>query len=286
MKACSFVIPFHTIRLANLEQMIGLLFTRESRLSSVEHEFILVCHDEWDGPLAFGNSPVKLINLRHSIYHRAKACNIGVQAAKHPVVFLLDSDRVLPRDYFYRTLNELEPKELRFAGKLYQIQQLTTDSQILRGKFLSKPDFKSETVQFHKKNAFSGNTAFHRDDYLAFGGMDEDYIGYGYQDNDACMRALQGGCKLTMTDDEELHLYHPEQLVVGDVVKAQRTKHAYLMMNLVRYCTKWKIEMPDRFRPQANNVAQQPENYTQELSDAMIKLLSEYGSEVNKALKN
>ena len=59
-----------------------------------------------------------------------------------------------------------------------------------------------------KKNLFSGNTIFYKQDYLDCGGMDESFVGYGFADNDMNLNVISKGYKAVWLNDLEIHLNH------------------------------------------------------------------------------
>ncbi len=50
--------------------------------------------------------------------------------------------------------------------------------------------------------------AIHRDVLLALGGFDEDYVGYGYEDDDMANRLTRSAVMFRFTDARVLHQWH------------------------------------------------------------------------------
>jgi len=230
MKGISFIICTHSLRYGNLNQTLRLLRKREQRLfSQFRNEIVIVCQDQI--PRIEGTH---VVNLQTPDYNRPRMCNIGVAMTQYDLCVLLDSDRVLPEDYYLKLLNM--PRGCVCSAKyLYQLCKPHSDEKILSGQVIKEEDFRSATVEPMKKNAFSGNTTIWRSDYQQ---MDESFIGYGFNDNDACQTAMAAGLELRLLDQVELHLYH-RPLVTMDNNSNRENRLKTLEENFIRYQTKW-----------------------------------------------
>ena len=220
MTAASVVIPFHSSRADNLHQML--------RLMDGWFEIVVVCQDRYELPGA------KVINLNQAEYNRSMMNNLGVQAASHDVVILLDSDRVLPPGYFKDVVAGLKKNQCVSTWNLWQLHSPVSDVQIRAGVFPAHPDHRSRTNEMHLKNMFSGNTVMFKEDYLRIGMMDESFAGYGYNDTDMTHKAMKCGMEMVWRGERELHLYHTKQHSPDEVRRAN-------VQAGIRYCRKWGL---------------------------------------------
>lgn len=228
----SFVIYFCSQRIDNLKQTIRFLNKREDLSSS---ELLLVCQDKCEN--LFGN---KVINLNLDFYHKTKMCNIGVELAKNQKIVLLDSDRILPYNYFKKTSKQISQGEFVSTWKMFKLKKQYSDDQIEQNKFEKIPDFKSKENKSCSKNLFAGHTLFYKKDYQNAGGMDESFIGYGFADTDMTRNIMSKNYKITWNDEEEIHLFH-EKIVnfKGEVIDPE----IMTALNSIKYFKKWNIKM-------------------------------------------
>lgn len=221
------VIPFSNERLDNLEQMLRFLSKEEMALKS---EIILVCQTIYIGkPKKF--QFFRIINLRSNIYCRAKMCNIGVEKSTSEIIILLDSDRILPNDYFTKVCSEIEENQCVTTQNHWQLTHDVTDDDIYNEKYNSIYQPKCTKNKMHKKGSFSGNTVLFKEAYDFAGGMDESYEGYGYQDIDFSRTMIQKGMNMIFRQEKELHLYHQKTL------NAKKNT----IENGIKYCQKWNF---------------------------------------------
>lgn len=236
MRKISFVIYFHSSRIDNLLQTIRFLENREPELLC--GELILVCHDSCNSVKAKFDS-VKQFNLQHKIYHKSYFCNYGVNMASSDIIILLDSDRVLPENYFTKCVNYVDNGMFITTKSLYNLVQQYTDEEIQSDKIQKVDDFRSVTNLGRHKNLFSGNTVFFKSDYINAGGMDESLEGYGFVDNDMTRNVANRGYKTIYCDKDELHLYHTKEIYVGD--KCVNKFKIMTAINALKYFKKWNL---------------------------------------------
>jgi glycosyltransferase involved in cell wall biosynthesis len=232
----SFVIYFHSSRLENLKQCVRFLEKRESNLLS--SELVLVCHDHCE---SFGSkfNTTRLLNLCCKTYNKAQFCNHGVNEASGKIIVLLDSDRILPPDYFSKCISLLKTGQFITTKYLYNLSHPYSDEEIESGKADKVEDFRSVSNAGRSKNLFSGNTVFMKQDYQATGGMDESFVGYGFVDNYQTSNILNCGFEQVYLDDDELHLYHKKEVYWEN----DRVENFKIMtaINAVKYFRKFRL---------------------------------------------
>lgn len=231
----SFVIYFHSCRIDNLRQTLRFLEKREPKLHG--SEIVLICQDV----CGFFESPhfrIRQTNLNLRSYHKPLMCNLGVSQATGNIIVLLDSDRVLPKNYFHDAALTLKRNQIVAPHCLYQLGRPYTDEEIEAGPEKT-PDFRSEVNESRFKNAFAGNTMMWRDEYW---GMDESFIGYGYADSDMTRDATVRGFELLYPEVEELHLWHEKQIEWRGKMLGYPAFEKVAVVNAVKYAEKWGLD--------------------------------------------
>jgi len=250
----SFVIYYHSSRIENLEQTLRFLERREPALH--DSELVIVCQDE--SKTITSAFRTKQFNLGLDTYMKPVMCNFGVKKSSHKIIALLDSDRILPHEYFTRNLSMVTSKIMITTRKLYSLNSAYTDIQIDSGQITKHPDYRSTSNKLRMKNMFSGNTMFLRDDYLSCGGMDESFVGYGYADNDMTENMSCHGCRGIYLEEEEIHLHHVKQVQMhGNTMPSRSIISA---TNAARYLTKWNKKPNRDFYRLSLEVMSDPDN--------------------------
>jgi hypothetical protein len=230
----SFVFYFSNKRIENLKQTIRFLNKNENLKI---HEIILVCNEICNEELNAPNS--KIFNINLHTYNKPLLCNFGVDKAKHDIVALLDSDRILPYKYFEKTSCNLRKKQFSSSLILYKLLEDYNDEEIDLKKYEYKEEIKSKKCEFFHKNLFSGNTLFYKKDYFDCGGMDESFEGYGFADNDMTYNIMSKGYSICWNREIEIHLNHPvEFLYKGKILENDEFKKIS-KGNLEKFKNKW-----------------------------------------------
>ena len=209
----------------------------------MEGELVLVCQDRC--PTLNSNfKTYKHFNLQTDKYNKPYFCNFGVKQATHEIVALIDSDRILPSGYFLRAIEMTKENTAITTINLYQILHPCTDSQIEKGEFETREDFRSKENAGGRKNLFAGNTVFQKEDYFKWGGMDENFVGYGFSDMDMTTSAEKNRCDIIYLQETELHLYHQREITWCGKIVSPEIFRIITATNALRYCNKWKT-IPD-----------------------------------------
>lgn len=227
----SFVFYFHSGRSENLRQTLRLLFARERSIGEV----ILVCNDRTEESFP----GCRVLNMDMGEYRKPVMCNLGVSKACGEVVALLDSDRILPPSYFTRTHRSLREGEFVSCRRMLNLIRPHADSEIDAGNLEFAEEFRSEGWDLWTKNLFSGNTLFFRRDYLAAGGMDESFVGFGFADTDMTRNVMSRGYRAVWTEVDEIHLHHPKNVFEGGVEFGRENRMKMARKNVCRFLRKW-----------------------------------------------
>lgn len=228
----SFVFYLHSSRSENLAQTLRLLEARES----VDREVILVCNDRLEDP----PRGCRVVNMELPEYRKPLMCNVGVSEARGEVVALMDSDRIMPADYFSRAEREVRRGQFMSCRRILNLSRPHSDEEIERGDLDFEEEWRAEGCELWRRNLFSGNTVFHKDDYLGAGGMDESFVGYGFADTDMTMNVTSRGFLPVWSGETELHLHHAKDVYRDGRMHGRETRTRMAEENMCRFLKKWK----------------------------------------------
>lgn len=263
----SFVIIFHPSRIENLYQTLRFLQKRENQLQ----ELILVCQTNCL-PIKSDFKTTKQINMNLETYHKTKMTNEGVRNANQNIIALLDSDRILPHNYFENTAKQLSKNQIVSSKKLFQLTSQYSDDQIELERVEKYEDFRSEDNISRRKNLFSGNTLMHKDDYWSIGGYDENYIGYGYADNDMTMKAIKSGMDIKWNESKELHLFHENKIIWKNETIEKKTFQIMTAINGLMYHLKWRLSFDSEIQSLIYEIEQRINEFPLELTNQYLKM--------------
>lgn len=234
---CTFIIGFHTARNDNLFQT--LRFLERNHLSVIKHsQLVLICQDTSpEIPNAFAE--YTHVNKNVECMQLPILTNEGMKLAKSKKAIILESDRILPEGYFETVINQLEPGLQITTLPMFKAERLASDEEIISGDYPKHREDRSTVCEIGRRNMWSGNSAVMVEDYWRVGGMDEEYKGYGWADNDMTLTMEAGGVKSIWRDEMEIHLWHTS----AGYGKIDETN--FFVKNGVRFCRKWNKPMPD-----------------------------------------
>jgi hypothetical protein len=140
-------------------------------------------------------------------YNRAWTLNAGVAAARGEIVVLHDNDTLVPSRYAAECvarigegLDFLEPKRFIFYLDQNETQRVFDSGEIPAG-------VPSTIVQ----NPLGASIVARRSAYLAVGGFDQAFVGWGGEDNEFWERAEVGGKASRFGYLPFIHLFHAPQ---------------------------------------------------------------------------
>jgi hypothetical protein len=166
--------------------------------------------------------------------------NLGMREAKSKKAIILESDRILPMGYFEETIDELELGKQITPIEMIKLEKLVTDDQILNRDYPFHGENRSTVCEIGRRNMWSGNTAIMVEDYWRVGGMDEEYKGYGWADNDMTLTMETNDVESIWKNiaAPEIHLWHTS----AGYGKIDET--TFFIKNGIKFCKKWKKPMP------------------------------------------
>lgn len=261
----SFIFYTHSSRISDLEQTIRFLRLREPK---IDPEIIIVFQDI--GP---NIKDCKIYNLHLETYQKPIMCNLGVSKSKQNIIAILDSDRILPENYFTTIASSIKEKEMITTSTMWKLLKPYSDEDIINKDFKYSIEYRSKNNYLRHKNLFSGNTIFWKKDYIELGGMDERYIGYGYADTDMTQQAIYNKIQAKYLNINEIHLYHEREVYFKN--KPMKDFQILCAINVLKYSIKWK-----KFDPIVDQICKETmskiDNYPIELQNKFKKLIRNY----------
>lgn len=274
----SFIITFNIKRIDNLEQTIRFLEKREKIITSCE---LILCCQHYCKPLNTKFKTTKSINLYNNSFIKSKMLNTSVNQATNDVIVILDSDRILPKNYFTNIYNQLKSNEILSTQYLYSLERPYTDIEIESNNIIKKPDFRYSDNKNRQKSLFSGNTMMWKSDYLKIGGYDENFIGYGFEDNDMTRNALTNGLNFKLLNYEELHLNHELRFYWNNDYINLNDGHIIFAANALRYCNKWDLLIDPAIQSILDEANNRLSLFKQELIEPYIQQVKIYNEKHN-----
>lgn len=204
-----------------------------------------------------GKSNVKLdgfeiieIPRKKDLYCWADALNTGVKKATREIILYMDSDRIVPTSFLIKVQQIINRRCFVFLSRMYSlrgnvdlqyIRKLRNDinnGSLDKHKKNLKADHRTlNPLNIDKKNPMSGCVAFYQDDFLALGGFDASFVGWGYPDYDFFMNLTKNKYQLTPIKGVEIHQHHTYNIKPD-------LRHAMNAWNCARYHDKWKLPYP------------------------------------------
>lgn len=228
----SFIFYTHSSRINNLKQSIYFLCNNEK---NIDKEIIVIYQDE--GPVI---EETQTYNMKMSTYHKPKMCNYGVNKSNYDINCIIDSDRILPENYFYKILQNIKYNQMITTSYIQNLDKEHSNKEIQDKKYNYTIEYRSQNNELRKKNLFSGNTVFFKKDFIKIGGMDEQYEGYGYADSDMNQLSIINGIESIYLDIPEIHLYHSRGVFYKNVF--MEDFQILSAINIIKYAIKWKIK--------------------------------------------
>lgn len=175
------------------------------------------------------NFSVQMTTHAHASFQLAKCRNEGVAASRAPYVLFLDGDCVLPPDHVAQHLAARKTGQV-MAGDCARLEEsasnLVTDQEIRMGnlarfapaKELARLRWQHRKAQFYswlrhsaKPKLIGNNVGLWRVDYERVNGYDENFVGWGCEDDDLRLRLRRAGVRIKSILDRTFtyHLWHP-----------------------------------------------------------------------------
>jgi GT2 family glycosyltransferase len=178
---------------------------------------------------SFSGFPTLLTTHPHDGFQLARCRNDGVRASHAPYLLFLDGDCVLPADHVAWHLRYRQPG-MAIAGDCIRLSREVSDQVTLdvirSGKFQDwgsddeyrrlrrrhRSTFLYRWIPHPRKPTLIGNNiGLWRADYERVNGFDEEFRGWGCEDDDFSRRLRRVGVKIRsiLRDTRTFHLWHP-----------------------------------------------------------------------------
>ena len=174
--------------------------------------------------------PVKFTTHPHDGFQLARCRNEGVRASDADYLVFLDGDCIIPPDHLRIHLDRRRANTVQ-AGYFARLDKLTSDAisieEIRRGNFtrwltwserwqLMRRHFKSAFYSLirdpTRPKLFGNNIGIARADYERVNGYDENFRGWGCEDDDLRLRLRAAGVQIEsiLRWTHVYHLWHPK----------------------------------------------------------------------------
>ena len=175
------------------------------------------------------NFPVKLTTHEHDGFRVSLCRNDGIRASVGSYILISDSDCLFPPHHLARHLAARKPGVIR-AGNCYRLERDATEKltidDVARETYRHRVSLTERyrvwrrwlsDVRYqlqgrpNKPKLFGFNIAVSRADLEAVNGFDEDYVGWGCEDDDFAARMRMVGCQIRTASSYTVayHMWHP-----------------------------------------------------------------------------
>jgi GT2 family glycosyltransferase len=175
------------------------------------------------------NFPVKLSTHPHCGFRVALCRNDGVRMSSAPYLLFSDSDCIFPPDHLHKHLRARKPGMVR-AGDCFRMDQESTNRLDLdtiaseeyrawiprnerrRIRRRRIKDLCYQLIGHPTRPKLTGcNIAISRVDLYAVNGFDEDFVGWGCEDDDLAFRLRRAGIQIgtVLGYTSAYHMWHP-----------------------------------------------------------------------------
>jgi hypothetical protein len=145
-------------------------------------------------------------------FNRSAALNAGVAAAKAGIVVLHDNDLIVPSSYAFECAARVAEGYSFLELKRFTFYLSEDDTKEIFDRGTVRTDRPSTIVQ----NLLGASIAARRDAYRAAGQFDEEFVGWGGEDNEFWERAEATARTYRFGYLPFLHLHHAPQKEKGD----------------------------------------------------------------------
>jgi glycosyltransferase involved in cell wall biosynthesis len=173
--------------------------------------------------------PVRFVTHEHRGFHAARCRNNGVHASRAQYLIFFDGDCVFPADHLLQHLRARR-KGMARTGDSYRLTEDSVrhidDAAIASGRFVNhvprserrrlfwrwlREECYSAVGHPYKPKVMAGNLAVWRTDFERINGFDEQFIGWGCEDDDLGQRLRQSGIRIApiFGFTQAYHLWHP-----------------------------------------------------------------------------
>jgi glycosyltransferase involved in cell wall biosynthesis len=150
-------------------------------------------------------------------FNKSKAFNLGVSKSNTDKIILHDADMLIPDGYTVSVSNALDKYEACHLGKSVTYACPNSTDLINKSRAVNRKDLNMDRLVCYYEG---GSLACLKQTYWSVGGFNEDFWGYGYEDNDFYHRLKQSSNFLEDRKTNLLHLAHPRSPDFSETYKA------------------------------------------------------------------
>jgi glycosyltransferase involved in cell wall biosynthesis len=200
--------------------------------------------------------PVRFTTHPHTTFRLSRCRNEGVKASRAPYLLFLDGDCILPHDHVRVHLERRRPG-LVMAGDCCRLDQETsariTDDVVCSGEFTrwgSKRELRRLRKQFltswyyrwirhpTRPKLIGNNVGIWRADFARVNGYDENFQGWGCEDDDLRRRLRKVGVRVAsiLGWTHTYHIWHPPDVTAPPRWKQGANVHYLLRKGRLTRC--------------------------------------------------
>lgn len=154
-------------------------------------------------------------------YNRSWAFNVGANASTAPLLVLHDNDFLVPASYARELVRRHDEgwEVIDLKRAMIYLDQKSTEEIMDSGRVTPRAEVERVTQNLNA----GGSLGVDRETYFEMGGFDEDFVGWGGEDNEFWERAETRRC-WTFAYLPLIHLWHPRQpeKAAGQLSEAQK----------------------------------------------------------------
>jgi glycosyltransferase involved in cell wall biosynthesis len=207
---------------------------------------------------ASASFPVRFTTHPHTGFHIARCRNEGVAASTAPYLLFLDGDCILPPDHVRIHLDRRRAGHALAGYPIYlnrEISEQITSEDVSSGSFQEHATL-SQRLQMRwrhvrarlysllndpqRPKVLGGNLGIAREDYERVNGYDENFRGWGCEDDDLGLRLRASGVRVASIAwwTNTYHLWHPKTPTAPATWRAGTNVEYYQRpLRLTRCCT-------------------------------------------------
>lgn len=208
--------------------------------------------------------PVRFTTHEHAGFQLARCRNEGVAASKAPYLLFLDGDCLLPPDHVWQHLKHRRAGEV-MGGYCVRLNRETTeriDEESVRSQtylqWIPPRDLRALTIRDWKSRFYrllrhsqkpklaGGNIGIWRSDYELVNGYDENFQGWGGEDDDLRRRLRRVGVQIgsILRWTRTYHLWHPAEPSAPSKASQGANYQYFLRRGALTHCRNGLVKRP------------------------------------------
>jgi predicted glycosyltransferase involved in capsule biosynthesis len=161
-------------------------------------------------------------------FSRGRAINSGIERANADILFFVDSDCILPPNYIEEHCKIVNEKTATFSPFIDSTSKIKKSGNWRHLR--------------NQKNALTGlrpgsysHVGIHRSWINKYGGFNEEYVGWGGEDDDLILRLKRSRTRVAIVNTYPIHLWHPTWQQLMKKAGKDKIQRETLRANRARY---------------------------------------------------